>query len=394
VLGGSSILLGVTGSIAAYKAADLARRLMDEGTKVRVVMTEAACRFIPPYTLEAITGNEVHVDLFKNPYSHINLAAESDLFIIAPATANTINKLACGLADNLLSNLWLTYDGPSLIAPAMNTRMYKNRTVQSNIRNFKKTGVEIVGPAKGGLACGEEGEGRMSEVSEIVEAAIALMIPDDLAGQNILITAGPTQEPIDPVRYISNRSSGKMGYALAKAAGRRGAEVTLISGPSSLNPPQGVKIVPAESSSDMEKAVFKHLDKATTVIMSAAVCDFRVDFTAKNKLDKSDINSLKLKKTTDILKKLGSKKGKKFLIGFAAESGKNVKRATDKLKEKKLDLMVLNDISQEGAGFDTDTNIVTLINKKGNTKDYPIMKKIEVANIILDSIKGAKKRKL
>ena len=394
MLSGSNILLGITGSIAAYKAADLARRLIEVGAKVRVVMTEAACRFIPPYTLEAITGNDVHVDLFKDPYSHINLAAESDLFIIAPATANTINKLACGLADNLLSNLWLTYDGPSLIAPAMNTRMYNNRMVLSNISNFKKSGVEIVGPAKGSLACGEEGEGRMSEVSEIVEAAISVMTPHDLAGQNIMITAGPTQEPIDPVRYISNRSSGKMGYALALAAKRRGAEVTLISGPCSLNPPYGVSVIYAETSGDMEKAVFKHLDKAATVIMSAAVSDFRTDSTAKNKLDKSDINSLKLKKTSDILKKLGTKKGKRFLIGFAAESGKNVKRAAAKLKEKKLDLMVLNDISQEGAGFDSDTNIVTLIHKTGDTKDYPIMDKIEVAHIILDSIKGAKKGKL
>ncbi len=393
MLSGSNILLGITGSIAAYKAADLARRLIEVGAKVRVVMTEAACRFIPPYTLEAITGNAVHVDLFKDPFSHINLAAESDLFIIAPATANTINKLACGLADNLLSNLWLTYDGPSLIAPAMNTRMYNNRVVQSNIKNFKKSGVEIVGPAKGSLACGEEGEGRMSEVEEIVEAAISVMTPHDLAGQNIMITAGPTQEPVDPVRYISNRSSGKMGYALAQAAKRRGAEVTLISGPCSLNPPHGVSTVYTVTSGDMEKAVFKHLDKATAVIMSAAVADFRADSIAKDKLDKSGINSLKLKKTTDILKKLGTKKGKRFLIGFAAESGKNVKRATAKLKEKKLDLIVLNDISQEGAGFDTDTNIVTLINKKGDTKDYPIMKKIEVANIILDTLKGKKKGK-
>jgi phosphopantothenoylcysteine decarboxylase/phosphopantothenate--cysteine ligase len=393
VLSGSNILLGITGSIAAYKAADLARRLMDEGAKVRVVMTETACRFIPPYTLEAITGSDVLVDLFKDPYSHINLAAESDLFIIAPATANTINKLACGLADNLLSNLWLTHDGPSLIAPAMNFRMYNNRTVQSNIRNFKKAGIEIVGPVKGSLACGEEGKGRMSEVSEIVEAAISVLTPHDLAGQNILITAGPTQEPIDPVRYISNLSSGKMGYALALAAKRRGAEVILISGPSSLNPPHGMKFESVETSGDMEKAVFKYLEKADTVIMSAAVSDFRADVTAKNKLDKSDINSLKLKKTTDILKKLGAKKGKRFLIGFAAESGKNVNRATAKLKEKKLDLMVLNDISQEGAGFDTDTNIVTLINKKGDAEVYPLMKKINVAHIILDRAKGAKKGK-
>ncbi len=393
MLSGSNVLLGITGSIAAYKAADLARRLMDEGARVRVVMTDAACRFIPPYTLEAITGHDVHVDLFQDPYSHINLAAETDLFIIAPATANTINKLACGLADNLLSNLWLTYDGPAIIAPAMNFRMYKNRIVQSNIRNFKKAGIEISGPVKGGLACGEEGEGRMSEVSEIVEAAISIMTPHDLSGQKILITAGPTQEQIDPVRYISNRSSGKMGYALALAARRRGAEVTLISGPCSVTPPDGVSIVFAESSIDMETAVFKHLDKATAVIMSAAVSDFRADSIAKKKLEKSDVNSLKLIKTADILKKLGTRKGKRFLIGFAAESGKNIKRAADKLKDKKLDLMVLNDISQEGAGFDTDTNIVSLINKSGDIADYPVMKKIEVAHIILDRIKKQKKGK-
>ncbi len=388
---GSNILLGITGSIAAYKAADLARRLMDEGAQVRVVMTETACRFIPAYTLEAITGNDVHVDLFKDPYSHINLAAESDLFIIAPATANTINKLACGLADNLLSNLWLAYDGPSLIAPAMNTRMYNNRTIQSNIRKFKKSGIEIVGPAEGGLACGEEGRGRMSEVHEIIETAVSIMTPADLAGEHILITAGPTREPIDPVRYISNRSSGKMGYALAAAAKRRGAEVTLISGPSFLRPPQGVTFESVETAGDMEKAVFKHLDASTAIIMSAAVADFRADTVAKNKLDKSEVNSLKIKKITDILKKLGSKKGKRFLIGFAAESGKKVSRAMTKLKEKKLDLMVLNDISQKGAGFDTETNIITLIHKTGDTRDYPIMKKIDAAHIILDSIKGAEK---
>ncbi|UCH81152.1 MAG: bifunctional phosphopantothenoylcysteine decarboxylase/phosphopantothenate--cysteine ligase CoaBC [Nitrospiraceae bacterium] len=390
MLSGSNVLLGITGSIAAYKAADLARRLMDEGAKVNVVMTDAACRFITPYTLESITGNAVHVDLFRDPYCHIHLAAESDLFIIAPATANTINKLSCGLADNLLSCLWLAYDGPALMAPAMNFRMYKNRTVQSNIKNFKKTGVEIIGPAKGSLACGEEGKGRMSEVSEIVEAAISVMSPHDLTGHKILVTAGPTREQIDPVRYISNRSSGKMGYALALAAKRRGADVTLVSGPCSVDPPHGVSIVYAETSDDMEKAVFKHLDKATAVIMSAAVSDFRADLNTKNKLDKNIVKSLKLNKTTDILKKLGSRKGKRFLIGFAAESGKNVKRASAKLKEKKLDLMVLNDISQEGAGFDTDTNIVTLIHKKGDVKDYPIMKKIEVAHIILDCLKKKK----
>jgi phosphopantothenoylcysteine decarboxylase/phosphopantothenate--cysteine ligase len=215
VLRDRNILLGVTGSIAAYKSVDIARRLIENGAQVKVVMTEASCRFITPYIFEAVTGNQVFTDLFRDPFSHINLSKEAHLFIIAPATANTINKLSCGIADNLLSNLWLTYEGPVLIAPAMNSRMYRNPIVTKHIRELKQSGVQFVGPVSGSLACGEEGEGRMVEVTEIIEAAAAALCKKDLTGQNILITAGPTVEPIDPVRYISNRSSGKMGYAIA-----------------------------------------------------------------------------------------------------------------------------------------------------------------------------------
>ncbi|MEW6599381.1 MAG: bifunctional phosphopantothenoylcysteine decarboxylase/phosphopantothenate--cysteine ligase CoaBC [Nitrospirota bacterium] len=379
-----NILLGVTGSIAAYKSVELARRLIDGGARVKVVMTEAACRFITPYTFEAVTGNQVFTDLFKDPFSHINLSKDVHLFIIAPSTANTINKISCGIADNLLSNLWLTYEGPVLIAPAMNVRMYRHPTVNKHIRDLKQSGVRFVGPVSGSLACGVEGEGRMVEAAEIVEAATAALSEKDLSGQNILITAGPTVEPIDPVRFISNHSSGKMGYAIAKAAFRRGADVTLISGPSSQEPPLGVSFVAVERASEMEAEVFRHFKKATSVVMAAAVSDYSPSDTAKVKLSKKDEISLKLKKNADILEKLGRKKGKRVLVGFAAESGKNIRSAVNKLKKKNLDMIVLNDISRTDAGFNVDTNVVTIIDRKGSATDYPVMKKIEVADIILD----------
>lgn len=386
-----NVLLGVTGSIAAYKSVDLARRLVANQAHVKVVMTEASCRFITPYIFESITGNQVYTDLFKDPFSHINLSKEAHLLIIAPATANTINKFSCGIADNLLSTLWLTYEGPALIAPAMNFRMYSNRVVKKHILELKQAGAQFIGPASGSLACGDEGEGRMVEVEEIVEAALAALSKKDLAGQNILITAGPTAEPIDPVRYISNRSSGKMGYAIARAALRRGADVTLISGPSSLEPPRGVTFIPVERASEMEAEVFKRFKKSTSVIMAAAVSDYSPTDIAKVKIRKKDEMSLKLKKNADILRELGKKKGGRVLVGFAAESGKDIKSAVAKLKAKNLDLIVLNDISRKDVGFDVDTNEVTLINKKGRIMEYPIMKKIEVAYIILDRMLEAGK---
>ncbi len=386
-----NILLGITGSIAAYKSVDLARRLMEEGASVNVVMTEAAARFISPYTLESVTGRPVHIDLFKDPFDHLNLPSETDLFIIAPATANTINKLSCGIADNLISNIWLAYEGKALIAPAMNARMYRNRLVQKNIKEMKKHGVDFVGPVSGSLACGEEDIGRMSEVPEIVEAAISALATKDLSGQKILVTAGPTIEPIDPVRYISNRSSGKMGYAVARAAVRRGADVTLISGPSHQKPVSGATLINIETASQMETALLKHLPKTTAVIMAAAVADFRPSSKANVKLDKKEVNALDLKKNTDILQKLGKMKRKFTLIGFAAETGNNVANAKNKLKNKNLDLIVLNDVTKKGAGFDVDTNIITIITKKGDVSEYPLMQKIKAVDVILDKIVELKK---
>ncbi len=381
-----NILLGITGSISAYKSVDIARRLIEKGANVSVIMTEAACRFIPPYTLETVTGKPVHNDLFKDPFSHINLSRESNLFIVAPATANTINKFSCGIADDLLSNIWLTYRGPVLMAPAMNFSMYLNPLVKKHIKELQRLEVRFVGPASGNLACGEEGIGRMVEVQEIIEASISALTPKDLARHHILVTAGPTIEPMDSVRFISNRSSGKMGYAIAQAAVRRGSQVTLISGPSAQRPPTGASFISVEKASEMENAVLKYLPKATSVIMAAAVSDFTPSTKAKVKFKKSGIKQLILKQTSDIIKKVGKKKGRRILIGFAAESGKNIKNAKNKMKEKNLDFVVLNDISQKGAGFGVDTNIVAIIDKKGRVTEYPLMKKIEVANIILDKI--------
>jgi phosphopantothenoylcysteine decarboxylase/phosphopantothenate--cysteine ligase len=386
VLKGKNILFGVTGSIAVYKSIDVIRRLMAEEASVNVVMTEAACRFIPPYTFEAVTGMPVFKDIFQDSFSHINLPKEAGLFIIAPATANTISKFACGIADNLLTSIYLAYEGAVLIAPAMNSRMYRHAVVKKHIAELSEIGVKFIGPEEGSLACGEEGIGRMSDPSDIVEAVITALTPKDLTGQKILVTAGPTIEPIDPVRFISNRSSGKMGYAIARAALRRGAEVTLISGPTSLTPPRGAHAVSVENAAEMEKAVLKNFRRATSLIMAAAVSDFTPAVINKSKLKKSEFASLKLKETSDILKRISPQKGKRVIIGFAAETGRNIENVQKKLKEKKLDLIVLNDVSEEGAGFGVDTNIVTIIDKKGSVQDYPLMKKIEVADIILDRL--------
>lgn len=390
MLKGKTILFGVTGSIAAYKSVDIIRRLIAAGATVNVVMTESACRFIPPYTFEIITGRPVFKDLFEDSFSHINLPKEADLLLIAPATANTINKLACGIADNLLTSIWLAYEGVVLMAPAMNYRMYRNPIVKKSIVELSGLGVIFVGPAEGGLACGEEGIGRMSEASDVVEAAITALTTKDLAGHRILVTAGPTIEPIDPVRFVSNRSSGRMGFAIARAALMRGADVTLISGPTSLRPPVGAAMVYVESADEMEKAVLKELRKSTSLIMAAAVSDFAPSVINKSKIRKSEILSLKLKETRDILKKVSSQKGKRIFIGFAAETGKNIENAKKKLKDKKLDLIVLNDVSEEGAGFGVDTNIVSIIDKDGGAKEYPLMKKLDVANIILDRLLNLK----
>lgn len=392
MLNNRNILLGITGSIAAYKSVEIARRLTEEGAGVRVVMTRAACRFITPYTLEAVTGQKVHTDLFEDPFSHLNLSRDSHLFVIAPVTANTINRLACGIADDLLSNLGLTWRGPVLMAPAMNSRMYQHAIVQESIRKLKKMGVRFIGPDTGPLACGEEGEGRMTDVSSIVDAVVTALTPHDFEGVRVLVTAGPTREPIDAVRYISNRSSGKMGYALARAAVHRGAVVTLISGPSAETPPEGAELQKVQTAAEMDRAMTIASQQADIIIMAAAVSDIAPASPSKVKLDKKEINILRIKKTKDIIKSLRRGKRKTIVVGFAAETGKNLKRARQKMQEKNLDMIVLNDISRADAGFDVDTNVITILDGKGGSEDYPVMKKRDAANVILDRIAAKRGR--
>lgn len=388
---GKNILLCVTGSIAAYKSVEIARRLTGSGNSVSVVMSGAATHFISPLTFETVTGNKVYSDLFDEPLSHIILPENADLLLIAPATANIIGKFASGIADDLLSTILLAYEGPVIIAPAMNSKMFSNPIVKKNIKTLSKLGISFIGPGSGSLACRDEGVGRMSDPEEITEAVISELAVKDLKGCRVLVTAGPTIEPVDPVRFLSNRSSGRMGYEIARAALRRGADVTLISGPSSLKPPFGVSLFKVESTEEMRKIVLKKYRSCDSVIMAAAVSDFSPSATGRKKIKKSELSALKLKRTPDILKELGTKKGKRMLVGFAAESSRDIKSATAKIKAKNLDMIVLNDITKKGAGFDVDTNIVTIINRKGEAVDYPKMKKIEIADIILDRIKELSK---
>ena len=386
MLRGRNIILGITGSVASYKSVDLARQLSGQGANVTVVMTESACRFVQPLTFETVLNKPVYTKLFDGYLRHISLIEEAHLLIIAPATANTINKIACGIADNFLTTLCLSFNGPVLIAPAMNSRMYNQFSVKKSLKELTRLGIKFIGPESGSLACGEEGTGRMTEVHDIVEAAKNMLSPKDLAGRNVLVTAGPTREQIDPIRFISNRSSGKMGFALATAALRRGAKVTLISGPTFLTPPKGASFVQIESAADMENAVLKNISKSTTIIKAAAVSDFAPTGISKTKISKSGKATLNIKKTPDILHKLGRKKGKRVLVGFAAETCKNVRKAKEKLKDKNLDLIVMNDTTQPGAGFDIDTNIVTMIDKEGKATDHPLLDKEDVANVILDKL--------
>ena len=385
VLRNKSILLGVTGGVAAYKAVDLIRRLREEGSSVTVIMTEAAKNFITPLSLEVASQDRVYSDLFSDPMAHITLPFNADVMVIAPATANIIGKFARGIADDLLSTSLLSFRGKVIIAPSMNWRMYENPVFQENLRYLLLRGVIQVGPEKGGLACGEEGLGRMSDVSEIVESIKSSLTKKDLLKEKVIVTAGPTREYLDPVRFMSNRSSGRMGYAIASAALRRGAEVTLISGHSSLNLPKGVNFIPVETAADMFEAVNKELNLSTVLIMSAAVSDFMPSKKFKNKIEKSGELLLKLNKTPDILSEVGKKKNRPFIIGFAAEAGRGVERAEKKLKEKNMDMIIFNDVTEVGSGFDVDTNKVVIIDREKKIK-LPLMSKNSVADAILDRL--------
>jgi phosphopantothenoylcysteine decarboxylase/phosphopantothenate--cysteine ligase len=385
VLRNKSILLGVTGGVAAYKAVDLIRRLREESASVTLIMTEAAKKFITPLSLEIASQNRVYSDLFSDPLAHITLPAHADIMVIAPATANTIAKFARGIADNLLSTCLLSFTGKIVIAPSMNWRMYENPIFQENLQNLLSRGIIQIGPERGILACGEEGIGRMSEIPDIIETIRSALSPKDLTGEKVIVTAGPTREYLDPIRFLSNRSSGKMGYAIARAALRRGAEVILISGPSALRQPQGIKFISVETAVEMFDAVNRELPSSTVLVMSAAVSDFMPVEKKEEKIEKSEELLLRLHRTPDILAEIGKRNDRPFTIGFAAETGGNIERAKKKLQEKNIDMIIWNDVTKAGSGFDVDTNSVVILDRE-REMSLPLLSKDSVAEVILDRL--------
>lgn len=391
---GKQIVVGVTGGIAAYKAAELVRLLVKEGAVVRVAMTRHAAHFVGPLTFEALSGNPVILDMFEDEagtMAHIRWGQEADLCILAPATANLIAKMAHGIADDFLSTLLLASTARILLCPAMNTHMYLHPAVQENLERLRKRGVTILEPGEGPLACGAEGPGRLPDPGTILEEAWGLLSPKDLAGLRILVTAGPTQEPLDPVRYLTNRSSGKMGYAVARAARRRGAEVTLVSGPTAIAPPRGVRVVRVRTALDMEKAVSEASGGCSVIVKAAAVSDYRPLAEAPQKLKKgAERLSLDLVKNPDILKGLGAARDAKgyVLIGFAAETEDLVTHAREKLIGKNLDMIVANDVSRSDAGFQADTNQARLFYRDGATEETPLLSKDGLADLLLDRAKA------
>lgn len=379
------VILGVTGSVAAYKSAGLARRLTEAGASVHVIMTDASKNFITPLSLSIASQNKVYSGLFDDPMSHIALTADADVMVIAPATANIIGKFANGIADDFLSTCFLSFRGKVVIAPAMNWRMYENPVFKKNLDSLISYGIIQIGPEKGSLACGEEGSGRMAGVYDIIDAVISSVTGKDLNGRKILVTAGPTREYIDPVRFISNRSSGKMGFAIAKAAVRRGAEVILISGPSDLMTPHNVRFIKAETASGMREAVLSNCMDCDAVIMAAAVADFAPAEMSSSKVEKSEAMVLNLVKTPDILAEMGALKKRPFLVGFAAETGQDTSRARRKLIEKGADFIVFNNVASEISGFDVDTIEITIIERDKITP-VPLMTKDAAADVILSRI--------
>ncbi|MEX5219636.1 MAG: bifunctional phosphopantothenoylcysteine decarboxylase/phosphopantothenate--cysteine ligase CoaBC [Nitrospira sp.] len=390
-MNGKRLVLGVTGSIAAYKAVSLLRLLVREGAAVSVVMTASAKQFVTPLTFEVLSGRPVSHDLFETHQEmrHLTLPAEADAVVIAPATAHMVAKAALGLADDLLSTMLLTSRCPLVMAPAMDGDMWGHETVVAHAEALRRRGTVLVEPEEGPLASGRVGAGRMADEQKILSAVqSAVLRKQDLIGRRILVSAGPTQEPIDPVRFISNRSSGKMGYAVASAASERGAQVVLVSGPSDLLPPARVEIVPVITAEDMAKALFARLSWADTVVMAAAVADFRAAKPAARKLKKKERvwTSLDLEPTSDILQELSARRTGQLLVGFAAETDDLLAHAREKLHAKGVDLMVANDVTIEGSGFGSHANQAALIDRTGRTVEWPLMPKRELADRILDAV--------
>ena len=390
------ILLGITGGIAAYKSADLVSRLIKSGAKVDVVMTKAATKFVSPLTFQTMSQSKVHFDMFGlesyMAVEHITLAQRPDIILIAPATANTIGKIANGIADNMLTTVVMASNASILFAPAMNTNMYLNPITQKNIEILKKLGHKFMHTGEGRLACGDVGAGKMAEPSEIISYLEDYFTDKDFEGKKIVVTAGPTIESIDPVRYITNHSSGKMGYSIANIAAMRGAEVVLVSGPVDIERPSNVKIVNIKSTADMMEAVREHFDTCDVLIKAAAPSDFKPLNFSEKKIKKrdneSDTMSIELTKNPDIAAYFGKIKEHRIMVGFAAETNNIEEYAALKMKEKNFDFIVANDITQDGAGFKGDTNIATIYDASGQVESLPLMSKDDLSSLILDKVKS------
>ena len=392
MLQGKCIVLGVTGGIAAYKAAELLRLLVKAGADVHVIMTRSAQEFVTPLTFQTLSGNPVHTELFsliqEQDIGHISLADRADLILIAPATANIVGKVANGVADDLLTTTIMATRAKVLFAPAMNSNMWDNPLYRQNQERLESFGYHFVEPAYGELACGWQGQGKLPDPEIIFNAAHALVGNDDFAGKTLLVTAGPTREEIDPVRFLSNYSSGKMGYAIARAAHSRGARVILVSGPVNLAAPKGVTTIRVASAEEMHKVVMEQAGLADVIIKAAAVADFRpaVKGTQKTKKGDTETMSLALQRNPDILAELGRNKGGRILVGFAAETEALLANAREKLSKKNLDMIVANDVTQDGAGFDSETNVVRFLLADGTVEELPQMSKLEVAESLLDRV--------
>jgi phosphopantothenoylcysteine decarboxylase/phosphopantothenate--cysteine ligase len=400
-LRGRRILLGVTGGIAAYKSLELLRLLVKEGADVWTVMTRSAAEFVRPLSFQALSKHPVRTDLFcpsqEGEIEHIALADLAHAAVIAPATANFLGKLAHGIADDMLSTTLLAVRCPVVVCPAMNVNMWTHPAVQGNMETLRARGVLVAEPQEGELACGWEGKGRLAEPEQILETVRMALSPQDLVGEHCLVTAGPTREPMDPVRFLANRSSGKMGFALARVARRRGAQVTLVSGPTALAPPPGVRLIPVTTAREMYDAVMAHLAEATVVVKAAAVADYRFTTVHAQKVKKGERRlPLSLERTEDILAAVGRRKGSRTVIGFAAETEGLIRHAREKLRRKNADCIVANDVTRPGSGFEADTNRVTLLFGDGGMEELPEMGKEEVAWAILDRLprlrQGGKRR--
>jgi phosphopantothenoylcysteine decarboxylase/phosphopantothenate--cysteine ligase len=399
------VALGITGGIAAYKAAELLRVLQDKGVEVQAVMTRHAGEFVRPLTFAALTGRKVITEMFgeaggeanvESAIEHIAVAQSIEALVIAPATANVLAKLAHGIADDFLTTLALATKAPVIVAPAMNVNMWEHAATQQNVAALRARGVTVVDPDEGYLACGMTGAGRLASVMAIASVVFATLgLRDDLQGETLLVTAGPTEEPLDAVRYISNRSSGKMGYAIAEAGRRRGARVILVSGPTSIEPPAGVEIERVQTAEEMANSVIARLPESTAVVMAAAVADFQAVEVALQKIKKRQgLPSISLKPTRDILREISRRRRENQIVfGFAAETERLLENAAQKLRRKRLDLIVANEVTREGAGFDVDTNIVTLLRADGSTIRLEKMPKFDVANRILDEVVELRKKK-